>query len=89
MRFLVKVKVNVEKLKEFGQKLQKGELNRSMICSDTYCLAEDPTVGFSVWEAENREGFDSVFSAWHYFYSETTITEVISSNEAIKILMKL
>ena len=88
MQYLVKVRVDRAKLAEFGQKLQKGELDRNMIRSETYCLKEDPAIGYSVWEAENREAFDSVFSKWRNYYSETEIREVIGPVEAMKILMK-
>jgi len=88
MQYLVKVRVNQAKLPEFGEKLQKGELDRSMIRSETYCLNKDPAVGYSVWEAENRKAFDSVFSEWKNYYSETEVMEVISAIEAMKMLMK-
>jgi hypothetical protein len=88
MQYLVKVRVNQAKLFEFGQRLQKGELDRSMIRSETYCLLKDPAVGYSVWEAANRDAFDSVFSAWRKYYSEAEVMEVISATEAMKMLMK-
>jgi len=73
---------------EFGQKLQKGELDRSLIKSETYCLSTDPAVGYSVWEAEKRDQFDQVFMDWKHFYSETEVSEVISPGEAMQLLMK-
>ncbi len=87
MQYLVKVRVNQAKLPEFGQKLQRGELDRSMIRSETYCLAKDPAVGYSVWDAESREAFDRVFSEWKKYYSETEIMEVISAAEAMRMLI--
>ncbi len=88
MRFLVKVRVDVKKLAEFGEKLQRGELDRRLIVSDTYCLADDPEVGYSVWEAENKEVFEAVFSEWKRYYLETTVTEVISAHESMKVLSR-
>jgi len=88
MRFLVKVRVDVLKMAEFGRRLQLGELDRRLIKSETYCLAGDPAVGYSVWEAANRAEFDKVFSAWEPYYAETKITEVIGPQEAMGLLMK-
>ena len=62
MRFLVKVRVDVAKIPEFGAMLRGNKLDRSAIRGETYCLSEDPTVGYSVWEAENRVAFDALFS---------------------------
>jgi len=55
MLFQVKVRVNLSKMMEFGQKLQKGELDRSCIRGETHCLKNDPAVGYSIWEADNRD----------------------------------
>jgi len=88
MQYLVRVSVNRAKLAEFGQKLQKGELDRSLVRSETYCLKKDPAVGYSIWEAEDREAFDKVFSTWQNYYSETEILEVIGPNEAMRLLME-
>ena len=87
MRFLVEVRVELTKMVQFGQKLRSNELDRRLIRSETYCLSEDPAVGFSVWEAESREEFEQVFSLWKSYYSETTVREVISASEAIQVLM--
>jgi hypothetical protein len=89
MRYLVKVRVNSKKLIEFGQKLQNGELERNLIISDTYCLAKDPEVGYSVWEAQDRNTFNQVFEKWKNYYSETDVIEVITANESMKILMQI
>jgi len=88
MRFLVKVRVDLDRMAEFGRILQKGELERRLIKSETWCLADDPAVGYSVWEAESRAEFDGVFAAWGSYYSETDIREVIGANEAMVKLMK-
>lgn len=88
MRFLVKVRVDASRLSEFGERLKRGELDRSLITSETYCMATDPAVGVSIWEAEKRERFEEVFTDWKPFYVETEVSEVISPIEAMQLLMK-
>ena len=87
MKFLVKVKVNLAAMLEFGQKLQQGKLDRSCIKGETYCIKSDPAVGYSIWEAENKKEFETKFNPWRHYYSEVEITEVISPNEAMNLLM--
>lgn len=86
MRFLVKVKVNVSKMAEFGKKLQNNELDRSYIKSETFCLKADPAVGYSVWEAESRDEFDRKFAPWSGYYEDVEVSEVISPMEAMTAL---
>jgi hypothetical protein len=86
MIFLVKVKVNVSTMIEFGEKLQDGELDRSCIKGETYCIKDDPSVGYSIWEAGTKEEFEKKFNPWKQYYENTEVTEVISPNEAMKIL---
>jgi len=88
MLFQVKVRVNLAKMAEFGQKLQKGELDRRCIRGETHCLKNDPAVGFSIWEAENRDAFDSTFAAWRIYYDEVEINEVITPVEAMNRLFQ-
>lgn len=83
----VKVRVDVAKMAEFGQKLQKGELDRSCIRGETYCLKNDPAVGFSLWEVNSRGEFDQIFAPWRYYYSEAEINEVITPMEAMGALI--
>ena len=83
MKFLVKVRVNTAKLKEFGEALRKNALDRSCVRGETYCLNEDPAVGYSIWETENGDEFERKFREWKEFYSETEVREVISPNEAM------
>ena len=87
MKFLVKVKVNESTLLEFGQKLQQGDLDRSCIRGETYCTKIDPVVGYSIWEVKSREEFEEKFGPWRRYYKETEINEVISPNEAMKLLI--
>lgn len=88
MRFLVKVRVNLATMLEFGQKLQQGELDRSCIRGETYCIKNDPAVGYSIWEADNRQEFDEKFGPWKKYYEETDIREVIATNESMRLLME-
>lgn len=89
MKFLVKVKVDISKLKEFGETLQKNSLDRSCIRGEIFCLEEDPAVGYSVWEAENKNEFDKKFRNWKEFYSETDVKQIISPHEAMIKLFSL
>jgi hypothetical protein len=86
MRYLVEVRVDSSRLREFGGKLQRGELDRSAIRSETYCLKEDPAVGYSVWEAEGREAFEVVFASWRPYYAEARIREIVEPGEAMRLL---
>lgn len=88
MKFLVKVRVNVSTMSEFGAALGAGALDRSAIRGETYCLADDPAVGYSVWETSGREELDARFGPWRRFYRETEVVEVISPQEAMEKLMK-
>ncbi|KNY29828.1 hypothetical protein [Pseudobacteroides cellulosolvens] len=88
MRFLVNVRVNLTTMLEFGQKLKQGELDRSCIRGETYCIKNDPAVGYSIWEAESRQEFDEKFSPWKKYYEETDIREVIDPNESMRLLME-
>lgn len=86
MIFLVKVKVNLKSITEFGQKLQKGELDRSCIKGETYCIKDDPSIGYSIWETKSKEEFEKKFNPWQKYYENTEAIEVISPNEAMKLL---
>jgi hypothetical protein len=86
MRYLVKVRVDLAKMREFGSALEQGKLDRSMIKSETYCLKEDPAVGYSVWEATDRAAFEERFSAWKPYYSAVEAREVVSPAESMKLL---
>lgn len=88
MYFQVKVRVDVSKMAEFGSKLREGGLDRSAIRGETYCLEDDPAVGFSVWEAEDRGTFEAAFSGWQPYYSETEINVLITPAEAMTRLAR-
>jgi hypothetical protein len=87
LRFLVKVRVNPAAMAEFGTMLQNGKLDRSCIRGETFCVKTDPAVGYSVWEAQNKEEFEGKFNPWRKYYLETEINEVVSPNEAMALLM--
>jgi hypothetical protein len=87
MFFQVKVRVDVTKLAAFGAQLQRGALDRSAIRGETWCLADDPAVGVSVWEAADRAAFEAVFAAWRHYYSETEVRALITPSEALGRLL--
>ena len=86
MYFQVRVRVDVARMAEFGAELGRGSLDRSAIRGETYCLADDPAVGFSVWEARDATEFEAVFAAWKPYYSETEVRPLITPAEAMKRL---
>jgi hypothetical protein len=86
MQFFVKVRVDINKLAEFGRKLQAGALPTHPL--STYCLKEDPSVGLNIWEAEDEVSFENAFAPHREFYSEIIeISPVILPQESMKILM--
>jgi hypothetical protein len=87
MKYLVRVRVNTATMAEFGEKLQKGELDRNCIRGETYCLQNDPAVGMSIWEAESDIDFEAIFNSWKPYYEEIEIQKVISPMEAMKSLL--
>ena len=88
MLFQVKVKVDISKMVEFGRKLQEGALDRSCIRGETYCLKDDPAVGFSIWEADSEKKFEVAFAPWRPYYASVEINEVITPLEAMARLFK-
>jgi hypothetical protein len=86
MIFQVRVRVDVTTMAEFGRQLETGALDRSLIRGDTYCLADDPAVGFSVWEAPNLDAFEAAFAAWRPYYTETDVRPLITPAVAMRLL---
>jgi hypothetical protein len=86
MLFQVKVRVDVAKMAEFGAKLQAGTLDRSAIRGETYCLASDPAVGYSLWEAADEAAFEKHFGAWRPYYADVDVRPLISPGEAMRQL---
>ena len=89
MLFQVKVRVNLSKMLEFGQKLQSGELDRSCVRGETHCLKDDPAVGFSIWEAASKDEFEEKFAPWSSYYEGVEISELITPQEAMSLLSAL
>ncbi len=87
MLFQVKVRVDVARMAEFGAKLQAGALDRSAIRGETFCLADDPAVGYSVWEAPDEASFRKRFEGWKPYYAEVDIRPLITPAEAMRRLM--
>jgi hypothetical protein len=88
MYFQVRVRVDLAKMEEFGSKLGEGSLDRSAIRGDTYCLADDPAVGFSVWEATDVDDFEAIFADWRPYYVETEVRPLITPMEAMTRLAR-
>jgi hypothetical protein len=85
MLFFVKVRVDTDKLAEFGLKLRDGAFSAHPLIA--YCLADDPAVGLNIWEAENLEAFEAAFAPQRDYYSEVIeIVPVITAQEAQKAL---
>jgi hypothetical protein len=88
MLFFVKVRIDVNKMIEFGKKLQSGEVDTSSVIS-TYCIKDDPSIGINIWKAGSREDFDKKFKPHKEFYAEVMeITPVITPNESYEMLLK-
>jgi hypothetical protein len=88
MFFFVKVRVDMDRLPEFGRRLQSGELISGSVGS-TYCLAADPEVGMSVWEAESRDDFERKFAPYREFYAQVIEVEtVVLAADAQKMLFE-
>ncbi len=86
MYFQVKVRVDVARLAEFASRLQASSLDRRAIRGETYCLADDPAVGWSVWEAQDRTALEAVLTGWRPYYSEVEVRPVITPGEALRRL---
>lgn len=85
--FYVKVRIDTSKIKEFGYKLQSGELDTSLIIM-TYCMKDDPTVGMSFWQADNQKNFEDVFAQHRAFYKEVMkIIPIITPMDSMKQLL--
>lgn len=88
MFFFVKVRIDIHKMMELGEKLQTGVLDKSNL-KMTYCLREDPAVGVNIWEAANEEEFEKKFAPHKPYYAEIIeILPVITPAESFAILSK-
>lgn len=88
MYFQVRVRVDITRMAEFGARLREGSLDRSAIRGDTYCLADDPAVGFNVWEARGSAEFEAIFAGWMPYYTETEVRPLITPAEAMMQLAR-
>jgi hypothetical protein len=79
----VKVRVNLSTLQQFASALQKGALDNSKVKGETWCLKEDPAVGYSIWETTNRQDFDNRFIPWRQYYDQVEVREVTTPREAM------
>ena len=88
MLFLVKVRIDRQKLTQLARALQDGSLDRSHLRT-THCLVSDPAVGYALWEAEDRATFDAVFAPHAKYYAELSeVQEVITPAEAMARLIE-
>lgn len=86
--FFIKVKIDITKIKELGEKLQSGELDSSNIIM-TYCIKNDPTVGLSFWQADTFEDFNKTFEQFKIYYSEVIdVIQVVTSMQSLKLIME-
>jgi hypothetical protein len=88
MLFFVKVRIDVGNMVELGQKLQSGELDTSNM-KDTYCIADDPAVGMTIWEVQDKEEFEAKFEPFKVYYADVLeITPVIPAAQAQQVLLE-
>jgi hypothetical protein len=87
MLYFVKVRIDLSKLAELGQKIQSGEFEAHP--QSTYCLKDDPSVGLNIWEAEDDEDFEREFAPHREYYAEVyEVTPVITAIEAQQLLVE-
>jgi hypothetical protein len=87
--FYVKVRIDISKMAELGQKLQSGELDTSLIIM-TYCDKNDPAVGMSFWQANDKKSFDNVFSKFKEYYKEVIeLIQVVTPMQSIKLISEM
>jgi hypothetical protein len=86
MLFLVRVRVDVNRLSELAQRLASHELDTSAM-RGTYCLQGDPSVGLSIWEVDDRNDLERRLQPLRPYYAEVMETEpVIRPDEALTLL---
>jgi hypothetical protein len=86
MVFQVKVRVKLSTLQQFAAALQKGALDNTRVKGETWCLKEDPAVGYSVWETTDRQDFNRRFNPWREYYDQVEVREVTTPKEAMVAL---
>jgi hypothetical protein len=87
MLYLVKVRVDVTKLAEFGTKIAHREFDNSST-RWTYCEQDDPAVGYSLWETADQAEFLEKFDPYRPYYDEVEVTQVVLPSEAQALLQE-
>ncbi len=88
MSFFGKVKVNTQKLPEFGQKLFNNELHRNHV-KFSFCLKNHPEIGLNIWEAESRAELEKILLTYKPYFSEIIeIKDLITPQDSFAFLMK-
>lgn len=87
MLYLVKVRVDVNKIAEFGRKIADREFDSSST-KWTFCPKDDPTVGYSLWETADEAEFETKFGPYRPYYEEVAISEVVPPAEAQALIMQ-
>lgn len=87
MFFLVKVRVDLAKMAEFGKRIANREFDNSST-RWTFCLQNDPTVGYSIWETEDEAELERKFGPYRPYYKEVDISRVVLPAEAQALILK-
>jgi hypothetical protein len=88
MLFFVKVRIDIAKMEEFGQKLQHGEIDTSHTIM-TCCIKDDPAVGLSFWHADSQQHFNDIFAQHRAYYKEVIeVIPVITPMDSMKVIME-
>ena len=84
---LVRVRVDVTRMAEFGRKIANRELDNSST-RWTYCLEDDPTVGYSLWETDDAAEFERKFGPYRPYYAEIEIRPVVTPAAAQALISR-
>ncbi len=87
MFHLVRVRVDVTKLAEFGKKIANREFDNSST-KWTFCIKNDPTVGYSIWETKDEAEFEKKFGPYRPYYAEVEVSPVVLPAEAQALILK-
>jgi hypothetical protein len=87
MLYLVKVRVEIKTLAEFGRALREGRLDRSSIVA-TYCLEDDPAVGLGILEVADERELARKLDPWRPFYAEAEVSRLVTPAEAEQLLLQ-
>lgn len=85
MLHLVKVRVDVARLAEFGRRIANREFDGSST-RWTFCIKADPTVGYSLWETADAAELERKLGPYRPYYREVEIAEVVSPQEAMALI---